>query len=195
MANPSTQPVKIFQRTYELPSLAGGQIQSIQNNIQTRQNLIQSGQKVVEVIKQEQVKTSGFLGLRKRIEIRQVPQRHTQPLSPEERFHTLEAQIQDYDRLMALLKEHKSAYQQFLGALCDEVQEIIYQKFQQITLAEQTRADFQREAEAEADLEMINLALEQKRGLLQSLVELGKVAHQGIICFCNFSYILPYANL
>ena len=133
MTNPQdTQPVKIFQNTYQLPSLAGGQMQSIQTKIQNRQSLIQSGQKVVEVIVQEPVETSsGFLGFGKRVEMRGVPQRTTQPLTPEERFHALESQIQDYDRLMALLKEHKTAYQQFLGNLCDEVQQIIHQKFQQ----------------------------------------------------------------
>ena len=188
MTNPQdTQPVKIFQNTYQLPSLAGGQMQSIQTKIQNRQSLIQSGQKVVEVIVQEPVETSsGFLGFGKRVEMRGVPQRTTQPLTPEERFHALESQIQDYDRLMALLKEHKTAYQQFLGNLCDEVQQIIHQKFQQITQAEQIRSEFQREAEAEQDQEMISLALEQKRGLLQSLVELGKVAR---LFFKKIEYI------
>ena len=130
--------------------------------------------------------SSGFLGFGKRVEMRGVPQRTTQPLTPEERFHALESQIQDYDRLMALLKEHKTAYQQFLGNLCDEVQQIIHQKFQQITQAEQIRSEFQREAEAEQDQEMISLALEQKRGLLQSLVELGKVAR---LFFKKIEYI------
>ena len=51
MTNSSnTQPIKILQRTYDLPVLEGESLKQLQTTIQSRQALTKTGEEMVEVI-------------------------------------------------------------------------------------------------------------------------------------------------
>mgnify|MGYP001286624903 CR=1 FL=1 len=124
MTNSSnTQPIKILQKTYHLPVLAGDSLKQLQTTIQSCQALIKTGEEVVDQIVEVEVETivevwverqeevpGGFLGLGRKTITRRVkekrPQKQKQQrtkkvrqtLDINQRFNVLENQIRDYDR-------------------------------------------------------------------------------------------------
>ncbi|NJN75862.1 MAG: hypothetical protein HC796_06150, partial [Synechococcaceae cyanobacterium RL_1_2] len=97
-------------------------------------------------------------------------------LGVEARFQALEAQIQDYDQLMAFLQHHKVAYQYFFVELSKEIQGIVEQKCSTFQAVEQRRLEFYQRAKAKQNRNLLTMALAQKRQLLESLVMLDKAA-------------------
>ena len=197
----NTQPVKILERTYHLPVLTGENLKQIQSTLQERQALIKTGEQVVveqvevevEVLedviveRQEQI-SGGLFGLgsktitrkvrekRPKIEKQQRSRRVRKPLSINDRFNCLEAQIRDYDRLMALLKRHKVEYQRFFLNLSGEIQTIIGKKCQQIATIEVERERIYQNALQKNNRALMAMTLQQKRQVIDSLILLDKAA-------------------
>ena len=201
MANPSTQPVKILQKTYHLPVLTGENLKEIQTTIQKRQNLIKTGEEeVVEqvevevevledvVVQRKEQVSGGLFGFgrktitrnvrekRPKIQKQQQSRRVRKPLSINDRFNCLEAQIRDYDRLMALLKRHKVEYQRFFLNLSTEIQTIIGSKCQQIAAIEAERERIYQNAQQKNNRALMAMTLQQKRQVIDSLILLDKAA-------------------
>jgi len=174
----NTQPIKILQKTYHLPVMAGDNLKQWQTTIQSRQALITSGEEEVEVIvdREEEVPDGGFLGRGRRTVIRAVKQKQLKALDINDRFTLLETQIRDYDRLMRFLKQHKTAYQRFFLDLSGEVQQIIGQKCQQIAEIEAKRDRLQSNAEEKGNKALLTMSLQQKRQVIDSLILLDKGA-------------------
>jgi formylglycine-generating enzyme required for sulfatase activity len=184
-----TRRIKILENTYELPVLAGENLKRIQEGIRERQQAIQSGKQVFERIVEETVPEETLVivpgkwfGLGKRTErrvVNQVKQRvvtQTKTLNVEERFRTLESQVRDYDQLMGLLKQYKVAYQRFFGQLSQEIGHVIGRKCQEIAGLEQERTVLEQNAQSKQNHALLQMAQQQKRQLLDSLLLMDKAA-------------------
>jgi len=201
MTNPASQPVKILQKTYHLPVLTGENLKEIQTTIQQRQSLIKTGEEeVVEqvevevevledvIVHREEQVSGGLFGIgrktitrkvrekRPKIQKQQRSRRVRRPLSINDRFNCLEAQIRDYDRLMALLKRHKVEYQRFFVNLSTEIQTIIGSKCQQIAAIEAERERIYQNAQQKNNRALMAMTLQQKRQVIDSLILLDKAA-------------------
>jgi formylglycine-generating enzyme required for sulfatase activity len=167
-----TRRIKILENTYELPVLAGENLKQIQEGIRERQQAIQSGEALVRT--EQTVEVGGILGFGRRTERRVVKRR--QKLDVEQRFRTLELQIRDYNQLMELLKQHKAAYQRFFGQLSQEIGHVIGRKCQEIAGLEQERTVLEQNAQSKQNHALLQMAQQQKRQLLDSLLLMDKAA-------------------
>src|SRR5947208_15451370 len=101
--------VKLLERTYTLPAIASERFRRLQEQVYTRQRLIQEGVKP----------QPRRLGLIPRAPV---------ILSEEERFRELDLLVHDYDAMIAGLREGKEAYEAFFTQLAAGVQQAVLRK-------------------------------------------------------------------
>jgi hypothetical protein len=140
--------IKIYQKTYQLPVLSGGTLDQLQKQIRKRNEHLSQGKLVVKKVEQRV-----FFG--KKI----VEERVRNPLSFEERYQELNAIVQDYDSMVAMLKHHEYDYQYFFRELAQEIREIITNNCLVISEKEQKREAKERLERQKSDPNSQSLAL------------------------------------
>ncbi|MFN9856546.1 MAG: hypothetical protein ACK556_00240, partial [Pseudanabaena sp.] len=88
--------IKIYKKTFRLPTLSGGKLEQLQMQIHQRNEHLSKGRLVIK--KEEQ--RSLFSKISKKI----VEYKILKPLSLEERYEELNAIVQDYDQTVLVLK-------------------------------------------------------------------------------------------
>ncbi|MCA6575675.1 MAG: SUMF1/EgtB/PvdO family nonheme iron enzyme [Pseudanabaena sp. M57BS1SP1A06MG] len=109
--------IKIYKKTFRLPTLSGGKLEQLQMQIHQRNEHLSKGRLVIK--KEEQ--RSLFSKISKKI----VEYKILKPLSLEERYEELNAIVQDYDQTVLVLKHHEYDYQKFFQELAQEIRETI----------------------------------------------------------------------
>ncbi|HBC41991.1 MAG TPA: hypothetical protein DCZ88_08865, partial [Pseudanabaena sp.] len=109
--------IKIYKKTFRLPTLSGGKLEQLQMQIHQRNEHLSKGRLVIK--KEEQ--QSLFSKISKKI----VEYKILKPLSFEERYEELNAIVQDYDQTVLVLKHHEYDYQRFFQELAQEIRETI----------------------------------------------------------------------
>ena len=102
----STELIKIYEKTYQLPVLNSPGFSQLQQQIKKRQQLIKSEKR-------------GFASLIGKMT-------GSQPMTFSERFQELEILIKDYNKIISFLTQHKQAYQVFFVQLTDELKGIVH---------------------------------------------------------------------
>jgi formylglycine-generating enzyme required for sulfatase activity len=144
----SKREIKIYHKTYRLPVLSGGNLDQLQKQIRQRNEHLSQGRLVVKKVEQRVL-------FSKKIVEEQV----RQSLSFEERYQELNAIVQDYDSMVAMLKLHQSDYQRFFQDLAQEIREIITKNCQVIAEKEQKRAIKERQERDKPNPNSQSLAL------------------------------------
>lgn len=147
--------VKILDETYTLPEIASERFRRLQEQVHTRQRLIQGGTRP----------QSRLWGLIPRAPV---------TLSEEERFCELGLLVLDYDAIIAGLQEGKEAYEAFFEQLATGVQQAVMHKSVEICQLEQERAALYESAVAQQDTALEQWAMQGEGQLLQSVRLLGQ---------------------
>lgn len=140
--------IKIYRKTYELPVLSGGTLDQLQKQIRKRNEHLSQGKLVVKKVEQ-----------RSRLGKKIIEERVRNPLSFEERYNELNAIVQDYDSMVAMLKHHEYDYQHFFRELAQEIRDIITNNCLVISEKEQKRAAKERLERQKPDPNSQSLAL------------------------------------
>src|SRR5919201_1801770 len=147
--------VQLLDHTYTLPEIANAQFHRLQEQVRTRQRLIQEG-----------IKPQPRLwGLIPRTPVR---------LSEEERFHELDLLVRDYDAIIAGLREGKEAYAAFFAQIATGVRQAVLRKSDEIRQLERERAALQASAVTQQDTALEQWARQSEGQLLQSVRLLGQ---------------------
>ncbi|MEI8028130.1 MAG: SUMF1/EgtB/PvdO family nonheme iron enzyme, partial [Pseudomonadota bacterium] len=166
--------IKIYQRVYRLSTLGGGKLDHLQSAIRQGSETLQRGYVVKKVPKQIMVEEKGFFS--KKLVPKMVEETVKQTLEFEERFQALNNLVQNYDAVIATLKEHQDEYQDFFENLADEIKGIVAQKCQEIADVEQERLAVERLAHDENDDDLLQITLGQKSELLETAKAIGYAA-------------------
>src|SRR5215470_7733748 len=105
--------MQLLDHTYLLPEIANEQFRRLQEQVRTHQRLLHEGVRP----------QSRWWGLIARAPV---------ALSEEERFHELELLVQDYDTIIAGLKEGKEAYETFFTQIVAGVKQAVRRKSDEI---------------------------------------------------------------
>jgi hypothetical protein len=165
------QEIKIYQRVYRLSALGGGKLDHLQTAIRQGSETLQRGYVVKKVRKQVMVEEKGFFS--KKLVPKMVEEEIKQTLKFEERFQALNNLVQNYDAVIATLKEHQDEYQDFFENLADEIKVIVAQKCQEIASVEQERLEVERLAHHENDDDLLQITMQQKSELLETAKAIG----------------------
>jgi formylglycine-generating enzyme required for sulfatase activity len=159
--------IKIYQRTYSLPVLGGGKLDSLQAQIRSGSQNLQRG-----YIEREQSfeEKAGFFG--KKIVKKVVKQE----LKFEDRFVELDKLVKNYDAVIETLQTHQGEYQEFFENLADEIREIVTRKCADIANVEKERLEFERIARQENDDDLLQIAASQKSQILETAKAIGYAA-------------------
>jgi F-box protein 11 len=141
-----TDNLKISKQTERFSIFPTPIFWELQENLQTRQQLIQNGIR----------SRSQWFGLLKTEEI----------VSFEERFNELELLIQDYDNFVKILKQYKEAYQLFFVQVVNELRTFVDEQCQELTDAEQERLKLEKSLQDDETL--LDLLKQQKLQILRS---------------------------
>ena len=166
--------IKIYQRVYRLSALGGGKLDHLQTAIRQGSETLQRGYVVKKVRKQVMVEEKGFFS--KKLVPKIVEEEVKQTLKFEERFQALNSLVQNYDAVIATLKEHQDEYQDFFENLADEIKGIVAQKCQEIASVEQERLEVERLARHENDDDLLQITMQQKSELLETAKAIGYAA-------------------
>jgi hypothetical protein len=166
--------IKIYQRVYRLSALGGGKLDHLQTAIRQGSETLQRGYVVKKVRKQVMVEEKGFFS--KKLVPKMVEEEVKQTLEFEERFQALNSLVQNYDAVIATLKEHQDEYQDFFENLADEIKGIVAQKCQEIASVEQERLEVERLARHENDDDLLQITMQQKSELLETAKAIGYAA-------------------
>ena len=151
MANHETKSITIYQKTYQLPVLEGDSFNALQSQIKQRQ----------EVIKDKKYTRKAFFGLYKT----------TETLTFDRKFEELESLVEDYNKLIVFLTEHKTIYLQFFVQLTQDLQVIVKQKFEEAFQQEKERLQLIQE---EKYPELVSILKSQKQQILSNVWLFGK---------------------
>ena len=169
MSNPNDRKrqIKIYQRTYSLPVLGGGKLDSLQAQIRSGSQNLQRG-----YIEREQSfeEKTGFFS--KKI-IKKVVK---QELKFEDRFVELDKLVKNYDEVIETLQTHQGKYQEFFENLADEIREIVTCKCADIANVEKERLEFECIARQENDDDLLQIAASQKSQILETAKAIGYAA-------------------
>ncbi|MBR8827728.1 MAG: SUMF1/EgtB/PvdO family nonheme iron enzyme [Gomphosphaeria aponina SAG 52.96 = DSM 107014] len=124
-----TKPIKIYEKTYQLPVLNSPGFTQLQQQIKERQQIIKAD-------KRSQIKVFGFTF-------------GQQEISFDQRFQELNLLIKEYNKIIDFLTQHKEAYQEFFWQLTDELKGIVGKKCQDLAQVEQERLSGLQEADDE----------------------------------------------
>jgi formylglycine-generating enzyme required for sulfatase activity len=168
MSNPSDRKrqIKIYQRTYSLPVLGGGKLDSLQAEIRSGSEGLQRGY----IEREQNFEEKGFFG--KKI-IKKVVK---QELKFEDRFVELDKLVKNYDAVIETLQTHQGEYQEFFENLADEIREIVIRKCADIANVEKERLEFERIARQENDDDLLQIAASQKSQILETAKAIGYAA-------------------
>ena len=147
--------VKILDDTYTLPEIASERFRRLQEQVHTRQRLIQDGVKP----------QPRLLGLLPRAPVK---------VNEAERFRELDLLVRDYDAIIAGLQEGKEAYQTFFTQLATGVQQAVVCKSAEIRQLEQERAALHTSALTQQDTALEQWANRTEEQLRQSVQLLGQ---------------------
>jgi formylglycine-generating enzyme required for sulfatase activity len=168
MSNPSDRKrqIKIYQRTYSLPVLGGGKLDSLQAEIRSGSQNLQRGY----IEREKTIEEKGFFT--KKI-IKKVVR---QELKFEDRFVELDKLVKNYDAVIETLQTHQGEYQEFFENLADEIREIVTRKCADIANVEKERLEFERIARQENDGDLLQIAASQKTQILDTAKAVGYAA-------------------
>jgi formylglycine-generating enzyme required for sulfatase activity len=168
MSNPSDRKrqIKIYQRTYSLPVLGGGKLDSLQAEIRNGSQSLQRGY----IEREQNFEEKGFFG--KKI-IKKVVK---QELKFQDRFVELDKLVKNYDAVIETLQTHQGEYQEFFENLADEIREIVTRKCADIANVEKERLEFERIAQQENDDDLLQIAASQKSQILETAKAIGYAA-------------------
>ena len=147
--------MQLLDHTYPLPEIANEQFRRLQEQVRTRQRLLQEGVRP----------QSRWWGLISRAPV---------ALSEEERFHELELLVRDYDTIIAGLKEGKEAYEAFFTHIVAGVKQAVRRKSDEIRHLEQERAALHQSAVSQQDRALEQWAIQSEAQLRQSVQLLGQ---------------------
>ncbi len=168
MSNPSDRKrqIKIYQRTYSLPVLGDGKLDSLQAEICSGSQNLQRGY----IESERTIEEKGFFT--KKI-IKKVVR---QELKFEDRFVELDKLVKNYDAVIETLQNHQGEYQEFFENLADEIREIVTRKCADIANVEKERLEFERIARQENDGDLLQIAASQKTQILDTAKAIGYAA-------------------
>jgi formylglycine-generating enzyme required for sulfatase activity len=168
MSNPNDRKrqIKIYQRTYSLPVLGGGKLDSLQAEIRSGSEGLQRGY----IEREQNFEDKGFFG--KKI-IKKVVK---QELKFEDRFVELDKLVKNYDAVIETLQTHQGEYQEFFENLADEIREIVTRKCADIANVEKERLEFECIARQENDDDLLQIAASQKAQILETAKAIGYAA-------------------
>ena len=162
----SKRQIKIYQRTYSLPVLGGGKLDSLQAEIRIGSQSLQRGY----IEREQSFEEKGFFS--KKI-IKKVVR---QELKFEDRFVELDKLVKNYDAVIETLQTHQGEYQEFFENLADEIREIVTRKCADIANVEKERLEFERIARQENDDDLLQIAASQKSQILETAKAIGYAA-------------------
>ena len=164
--NDRKRQIKIYQRTYSLPVLGGGKLDSLQAEIRSGSQNLQRGY----IEREQNFEEKGFFS--KKI-IKKVVK---QELKFEDRFVELDKLVKNYDAVIETLQTHQGEYQEFFENLADEIREIVTRKCADIANVEKERLEFERIAQQENDDDLLQIAASQKAQILETAKAIGYAA-------------------
>jgi len=167
MPQANTHTIKLYQRTYNLPILAGSQLEQLHRSIKTASQILRRGYHIVEKVVE---KKAGFFGTKKVVR----PEREN--LSPEQRNHLTAQLVNDYRILISRLDSHQSEYHKFFQALKQEIKDMVKIKCQEIAALEQERLRLESEAIENDEPYLLEVTALQKTHLLQTARAVGFAA-------------------
>ncbi len=167
--------IKIYQRTYFLPVLGGGKLDSLQTAIRNGSENLQRGYIIKKVHKEIIVEEKSFF-FGKKLVPKVVEELVEQKLKFEERFQELDSLVRNYDAVIEALHEHQGEYQQFFEAFADEIKEMVTLKCQEITSVEQERLEVESLAQTDKDNDLLQIAVQQKVEILETAKSFGYAA-------------------
>ncbi|MEL4897803.1 GUN4 domain-containing protein [Crocosphaera sp. Alani8] len=135
----STESIKIYEKTYQLPVLNSPGFSQLQQQIKKRQKLIKAEKRETRETQTQQ----RFFGLFNKVET----VTRSQPITFSERFQELERLIKDYNKIISFLTQHKQAYQVFFVQLTDELKGIVNKRCLELAQVEEERLTGLKEAE------------------------------------------------
>ena len=165
-SNDRKRQIKIYQRTYSLPVLGGGKLDSLQAEIRSGSQNLQRGY----IEREQDFEEKGFFS--KKI-IKKVVR---QELKFEDRFMELDKLVKNYDSVIETLQTHQGEYQEFFENLADEIREIVTRKCSDIANVEKERLEFERIARQENDRDLIQIAASQKTQIIETARSIGYAA-------------------
>lgn len=127
-SNDGKREIKIYKKTYRLPSLSGGKLDQLQKQIRQHNENLTRGKLVVKkdsvpVPKEEK---KGIFGKKViKYETKIVESKEYEPLSFEESYAELDKMIRNYGLMVNFLKYSENDYQRFFQDLAQEVCEVI----------------------------------------------------------------------
>jgi formylglycine-generating enzyme required for sulfatase activity len=165
-SNDRKRQIKIYQRTYSLPVLGGGKLDSLQAEIRSGSQNLQRGY----VEREQNFEEKGFFSKKT---IKKVVK---QELKFEDRFVELDKLVKNYDAVIETLQTHQGEYQEFFENLADEIREIVTRKCTDIANVEKERLEFERIARQENDGDLLQIAASQKAQILETAKTVGYAA-------------------
>ena len=165
-SNDRKRQIKIYQRTYSLPVLGGGKLDSLQAEIRSGSQNLQRGY----VEREQNFEEKGFFSKKT---IKKVVK---QELKFEDRFVELDKLVKNYDAVIETLQTHQGEYQEFFENLADEIREIVTRKCTDIANVEKERLEFERIACQENDGDLLQIAASQKAQILETAKTVGYAA-------------------
>ena len=178
--------IKIHKREYTLPTLTTEQFQQMQQTIHARQKMITEGKKAVRVKEQcaAPVETPERGGLLSRFLKKDAPPRQsytqevtrTQELSFEERFAEMKQLVQDYEKMMAMLRTHKSGCDRIFRQLTEDVRAVVADKCAALGQVEQDRLKDEQYARERQDQSFLNSLKQEEALIFQYVRALGQAA-------------------
>ncbi len=164
--NKETRQIKVYQQTYSLPLLSGGNLDRLQTEINIGSQNLKHGYVESETIIEEK----NFFS--KKI-IKKIVK---QELSFDQRFAELDKLVKNYDAVIETLQTHQGDYQDFFKNLADEIREIVTHKCADIANVEQERVELSRIAQAENDSALLQIVESQKLQILETAKSIGYAA-------------------
>jgi ribosomal protein L40E len=131
--------IKLFDRSYQPPALAGAALAERQSQMRVRQRAIREGVREQPPV-MRLVPRAPLWGIFPRSPIERLVSAEPAPLSASERFNELRLLVQDYDAIIRDLIAGKERYDAFLRELGEGVRAAVERKMKEIRVTEATRA-------------------------------------------------------
>jgi len=164
------QTIKLYQRTYTLPVLTGGELDNLQSSIQSSSQALRQGYRIVVKVTEEK---KGWLIWQKKEKVRQEVR---ESLTFEERYVELDNLVKNYDRMIETLTAHQGEYQQFFYGVAEEIKSIVTNKCLDIAAVERKRQQLEITAQGNNDDDLFQLTVRQKDQLRQTARTVGFAA-------------------
>ncbi|MDJ0580008.1 hypothetical protein [Crocosphaera sp.] len=162
----STESIKIYEKTYQLPVLNSAGFSQLQQKIKKRQQLIKAEKRQIRKTQTQK----RFFGLFNKEEI----VTRSQTITFSERFQELEILINDYNNIISFLTKHKQAYQIFFVQLTDELKGIVNKRCLELAQVEEKR--LMGLQEADNDPVLVELYQSQQQQIFRNAFILHRAA-------------------